>query len=735
MKNFIAVILAIFVISISAQDFGQWQNYTNMKEVTSIASFGQEIWVASPGGAYKYDNNEITLKLTKSEGLTSQIITAVDIDETGNIWFGTNNGIINIYDPSDGSIKKIFDINRNDNTLKSINDIIIRNDIAYISIDFGISLIDINTFEFIESVLKFGNLPSATRVNSIYLEDVLYICNENGLAVQKLNTTNLANPDSWTTYILNSGTSAIPADEVNTAILFENRLIIGTNNGLLQLNGDVWQKYLTTTSNVLKLEKLNESLIILTENELLRFDGTNETLLTSREGPYLFTDLAIEESQILVGTQNGFISASNNNLIIPEGPETNNFVSITIDNNGALWAGTGKNGFGEGFMKFHSNSWTNFNRQNFPELTTDDFHRIFSVNEKVYACSWGFGFAEINEDQITTFDANNTQMDGIPGSPEFIVVMDVKPDQSGNGYWVFNHAPDDNFALSFFDLNSEETRFRFPFINLTTDDYVDLAEVDDNNTKWFSVNRNGLFYFNENGTLQNTSDDTWGRMNSSEYFDGRNITALSVDNRNELWVGTSLGVRIIPDPSRPKSQVLSSFPLRQQPINCIATDALNRKWVGTSQGLFYVSPDGSTLIDQYDSKNSPLPSDDILSIAIDDATGIIYIGTSQGLSTLQTSAVKPNEDFSSLRAYPNPYKIGQNTSPLLIDGLIQQSTIKILSVSGKLIKEFESVGGRIDNWDGRDENGKLVASGIYLIVAYDEDADKVQAAKVAVIRE
>ena len=63
-----------------------------------------------------------------------------------------------------------------------------------------------------------------------------------------------------------------------------------------------------------------------------------------------------------------------------------------------------------------------------------------------------------------------------------------------------------------------------------------------------------------------------------------------------------------------------------------------------------------------------------------------------------------------------------------------ESTVKILTISGKLVYEFESPGGKIANWDGRDVNGNFVSSGIYIIAGFNKDASKVCTGKVAIVR-
>jgi hypothetical protein len=52
-----------------------------------------------------------------------------------------------------------------------------------------------------------------------------------------------------------------------------------------------------------------------------------------------------------------------------------------------------------------------------------------------------------------------------------------------------------------------------------------------------------------------------------------------------------------------------------------------------------------------------------------------------------------------------------------------------------LVAEFSSPGGRIAYWDGKDNNGELVSTGVYIIVAFDTEGNEVITGKVAVLRE
>ncbi len=275
--------------------------------------------------------------------------------------------------------------------------------------------------------------------------------------------------------------------------------------------------------------------------------------------------------------------------------------------------------------------------------------------------------------------------------------------------------------------------YKPPFFNGTI--VAENLVIDRNGTKWFSLSGEGLFYFNENGTFGDESDDIWGRFTEADGLNDNAITALAIDNRDDIWIGTPLGVNFIFDPNNGDSRIQNLFSsIQQQSITCIAVDAINQKWFGTNQGVFLMSSDAITLIDNFTISNSPIPSNIITSIASDGNSGKVYIGTDAGLSSVITTSLQPESSFSELFIYPNPFVVGNANDNLVIEGLVRNSQIKILTISGKLVNELSTPGGGITQWNGKDSEGKTLPSGIYLIVAYDEEANNVTTAKVAIIK-
>lgn len=144
-----------------------------------------------------------------------------------------------------------------------------------------------------------------------------------------------------------------------------------------------------------------------------------------------------------------------------------------------------------------------------------------------------------------------------------------------------------------------------------------------------------------------------------------------------------------------------------------------------------MSENGQETIKQFTTNNSPLLSNDILSIAINPVSGEVFFGTSNGLVSYQSDAVDANETFKDVHAYPNPVREDYN-GIITITGLLKDTQVKITDVNGNLICQTISNGG-IATWDGKNTNGKKVSTGIYLVICANEDGTQTTITKIMVI--
>ena len=76
--------------------------------------------------------------------------------------------------------------------------------------------------------------------------------------------------------------------------------------------------------------------------------------------------------------------------------------------------------------------------------------------------------------------------------------------------------------------------------------------------------------------------------------------------------------------------------------------------------------------------------------------------------------LSPNE-LPSICVYPNPFRPSNGDTRIVFGGLKEhQTTIYIYNINGELIKTLQHEGPEIPEWDGCNEYGQPVASGIYI---------------------
>ena len=244
---FFLLIVPIIVSTTSAQQFTNWQNYTALKNVSDVTIISDGFWSAASGGAFQYSNTTNQFyTFHKSDGLKGNSLTSVTEDKFGRTWFGSIEGIIDIYNIDDNSFDVILDIYNSNQKNKNINDLTSSGDTMIVSSDFGVSLINVNNFLFYDTFFKFGSFPSNTRVNSTLKTDLFYVCTNAGIAIQKAGAVNLSAPESWNVY---STAQGLPSNKTLKSAFYQGELIVSTDKGFSRFENNTWNNFIVELAN------------------------------------------------------------------------------------------------------------------------------------------------------------------------------------------------------------------------------------------------------------------------------------------------------------------------------------------------------------------------------------------------------------------------------------------------------------------------------------------------------
>jgi len=269
--------------------------------------------------------------------------------------------------------------------------------------------------------------------------------------------------------------------------------------------------------------------------------------------------------------------------------------------------------------------------------------------------------------------------------------------------------------------------------------------------KWIVLPRgHGLFVLDDNNTPENFSDDRSKKMliTDTENQVFSYVYSIAEDLDGNIWVGTDQGPLIYYNPEKVFDEDLKAFRIKvprndgsgladymlgTESVTSIAVDGANRKWLGTfSSGAYLLSPDGTLRIRNYNEENSPVFSNSIISLAVDDKTGDVWLVTSKGILSVRGDATTGHEKFTDVYAFPNPVR-EDFSGNVTITGLMKDSQIVITDVSGNLVYKTVSDGGSA-TWDLKTYNGRHVATGVYMVFCASNDGSQAFVTKILVIR-
>ncbi|MGZ5188582.1 MAG: type IX secretion system anionic LPS delivery protein PorZ, partial [Kaistella sp.] len=224
------------------------------------------------------------------------------------------------------------------------------------------------------------------------------------------------------------------------------------------------------------------------------------------------------------------------------------------------------------------------------------------------------------------------------------------------------------------------------------------------------------------------------------------VVSANIDKNDDVWIGTRIGLRIISNPSaiiseeNPQAEPiiieengLGEELFRDSSILQIEVDGGNQKWISVDDGgVFYLSSNGEKTLNHFTKENSPLPSNSVTDIKVDNKTGKVYFVTLDGVMVYQGDVLNVTEDFGEVLVYPNPVVYSKYKGNVRIRGLAEKTNIRITDAAGNLVHQAVSRGGYYE-WNLNNHRGVRVASGIYFVLMTNADGTDTATAKIAVV--
>ena len=766
-------IVSLTLNSVLAQVIDEWRVYSSFSTVNDIVVTEQGYrFVATQGGLVITDPLGASSTLTTMDGLHRLDIQKIAYHPASKqLFLGYMDGAIDVYQIEYSTIQTLNDLLRVDQyPSKSIHDFVVYKDVLFAATDFGIIEFDIDDLFVRQSYIGLGSLDRGTPVYALdILENEMIAATSGGIVTANLND-NLIISESWTLYTTVDG---LPANLVQDVAYFNGDAYAVVQESLYIFDGERWFKeeginYLQSLDIVHQGD--GQDLLLVFNNRIMRRSTYTSTKIYRVDNVRgIRTGTMLSDNLIMGTTDLGllvFTSPTDWDQFVPVGPYTNFFTGLDWSD-GRLFSASSQNVTGDriidrskGYSFFQDSSWVSFNAQNTELLDQENFKQAFTTAQNsthFFIGSWGSGVVKHNKttNAIQVYNAFNSTIRGWKAdNPEYTVISGLSADSKDQVWLVSRYGSE---PLYVYEPN-QDTWLAHAKDNAvsTLDEYVDLF-IDSNDYKWISLQSStgdgtGLLVLDTNDPI-NLEDNRGIKLTTSVAngnLPDNKVTAFLEDKNGEVWIGTARGIarflfpRFIVDSQRSSERqsqwllnedtsAVSRYLLRDSNVSAMAVNGANQKWIGSvNQGLWLLNEEGSAILKHYTEDNSPLISNNILSITVNEESGEVFVATDRGLVSFIDIAQSPKTKMGSLKVYPNPFLYDQHER-IIIENLSQATRIRVLDAGGNVVHELQASGGRVQ-WDGYDSSGRRLSSGVYFLVAWDVDEGERGVGKVVILR-
>ncbi|GAB4338790.1 MAG: hypothetical protein Kow0037_23150 [Calditrichia bacterium] len=782
---FMISVWLMLTLSAFSQNF-HFEVLTNMNNAQMLSLKNDSIFCATTGGLVVYKLNDKSYQTwNASNGILDQDLSALTFTPYGGVVLGTANGTLNYMDLKNGSFQQ--DIELKDNAIVSL---VAVGDTLWIA---GKKIVAVYMYDHQAGKYSFRDFFTNYGKNVGQFHQIFYhnrriwVTADNGVysAPGNFFRYNLKSADNWSIYDDSNG---LPSGDIYSINDLADTLLIGSTNGLVKFHNNQFQVFNNGLfDRKIKHIKIYDSVIWVDNGkQIYRLNGNQFELAYQTSGTTINDFEITPEGEIWAGLEEkGLKNLSSGERLWVNGPIDNSLGESILDSHGRLWVVSGayKDERGKGFSVLMNNGeWINFRHLGSWRATASAQCLEEDADGNIWIGSWNGGFL-VADPELNFYHFNNYYVDGqvwrVSGSvddtltftppdsvrhffshtrtaPHLLVVTDIMYDRRRQNMWLLTSEVQDGLPIarlgypawnaSAYD-SLQWQRIGYPYgINVTNDQSTVITQDIFGNI-WIGTENDGIvgFNINENETLD------FIQLDENDLLKNGKCWALAGDQDGYVWIGTHGGLNAYFN-----GQVLD-FREDYQPIglriNAIFVDSENNKWFATDAGVSLLKAAGSPWDKNswvhFVPKNSErfgdniyhtnLPSEEVRGIYVDPNTGDVYCGTSSGLAIMRSNPfTTPLPDYEKTIAGPNPFIIHDNQSnSFYFRNLIANSEIKILTASGRLVRVLSGDSGEILGslaiWDGRNEDGRLVSSGVYLYMITDETG-KSTSGKILVIK-
>ena len=778
LKNILLLFVFALGINAYAQDgvgIGNWRTHMPYQTVIDVELLGTKVYAATEYELFTYDKEDGNLQiLNKINGLSDIGISTIRRNEKLDLLLvAYTNANIDLIDKQ-GNVFNMSDI-KDKNILvdKSINNVVFKDQFAYVACGFGIVVFDLSRME-VKDTYYIGENGSAVNVTDIaFYEGKIYASTTDGLYYADENGTNLANYSSWSF----DNTMINPHLNYNEMEVFAGKLFVNFTNGSYDqdttfvLDHNQWDYFNKSfKTNKRELRVSGGLLLVSAYNKVFIYDESlqQKDILYSCGGS-LSPNAAVKDSDgsLWIGDNrrgliNAFSNSNYNDKLNPNGPYSKSVFQLSSYGK-QVWMATGGHATNwaklyqkDGVCHFDGNWWTNLHWGNNPVLEEEKISDFICCatdprdTAVTYVGTWGSGVLKFQSNKyVRKFDHNTDSCTLEPWIQDtrYVMICGMAFDSKGN-LWVANSGA--NNLLSVMDRNGVWRSFNLG----GTNSGIDIASmiIDQNDYKWIvrrAGNDDKIIVFNDNGTLDNTDDDevvSLRCISGQGGISGTSVNCVAVDRDGVVWVGTDSGPCYYSDPKKlfgtapyDASVVLvprndgtdQADPLFNEiKVLSIAVDGNNNKWFGLESGVYELTPDCRTEVLHFNADNSPLLDNSVNTMAIND-DGEVFFGTNSGLISYKGFATPGGDTNTDVMVYPNPVRPGFN-GYVGIKGLVEDALVRITTVDGSFVTELVAEGGQAV-WDCTNVNGQKVLPGIYLVFVSTKAGKEKFATKILVM--